>query len=64
MPTPNPNEPQDEFINRCIPIVINDGTADTPEQAYAICVSMYEQDKNTAFWNDVNKLINNTNGVR
>ena len=42
MPTPRDNEPRDEFIQRCIPMVIDEGTAQTPEQAYAICVSFYD----------------------
>lgn len=46
MPTPKENENEQEFINRCIPIVIQEGTAQDPGQAYAICASMYEQDKN------------------
>lgn len=45
MPTPQENETEEQFIERCIPIVINDGTAETPEQAYAVCQSMYETDK-------------------
>lgn len=45
MPTPTPNETEEQFIERCIPIVINDGTAQSPEQAYAVCSSMYEADK-------------------
>jgi len=43
MPTPNENETQEQFIERCIPIVINEGTANNPEQAYAICVNMFER---------------------
>lgn len=45
MPTPQPDETHDEFINRCIPIVLDDGTADDNKQAYAVCQSMWEQDK-------------------
>lgn len=45
MPIPQENETEEQFIERCIPIVINDGTAETPEQAYAVCQSMYETDK-------------------
>jgi hypothetical protein len=45
MPTPQENETEENFIQRCIPIVLNDGTAETPEQAYAVCESMYEADK-------------------
>lgn len=42
MPTPQDGETQDEFIERCIPIVIEDGTAEDNEQATAVCYSMWE----------------------
>lgn len=45
IPNPKPNEEKKEFIDRCIPIVIEDGTAETPEQAVAICNSMWETAK-------------------
>lgn len=43
MPTPRNGESKDEFINRCIPIVINEGTATDPSQAAAICYSKWDQ---------------------
>lgn len=52
MPEPKPSEKQDDFIQRCIPIVIEDGTAKDPKQGYAVCLSMWEQaqeSKATAF---------------
>lgn len=62
MPTPRENEPRDQFINRCIPVVMNDGTAQTPEQAYAICQNIYETSKKLNLKsNDKN---GNTNGIR
>jgi len=42
MPTPNPNENKEDFIQRCIPIVMRDGAAQDNAQAYAICSSMYD----------------------
>jgi len=36
------DETQDEFIARCIPVVIEDGTAEDNEQAVAVCYSMWE----------------------
>ena len=42
MPTPQTNETRNEFISRCIPIVLDDGTADSNEQAVAVCSSMWE----------------------
>jgi len=48
MPTPGENETKDEFIERCIPIVLDDGTAKDNKQASAICNSMWEQEKKSA----------------
>ena len=41
MPTPNPNEPEEDFVSRCIPIVLEEGTAKDNKQAAAICYSMF-----------------------
>jgi hypothetical protein len=43
MPTPGPNEKQDDFVSRCIPIVLRDGTAKDQAQAAAVCNSMWQQ---------------------
>ena len=43
MPKPKPNETQDEFISRCIPMVINEGVTDDPAQAAAICHSKWRE---------------------
>lgn len=43
MPEPNENESRDEFVERCIPVVLGDGTAEDQEQAVAVCNSMWEQ---------------------
>lgn len=45
MPTPKQNETEQEFVERCIPIVIDEGTAKDGEQAAAVCHSMYRQEK-------------------
>lgn len=42
MPTRREDETHDDFIERCIPIVIDEGTAESPEQAVAVCESMWE----------------------
>jgi hypothetical protein len=55
MPTPRENETQDEFVNRCIPKVINDGTTNDPQQAYAICISIYERNNKTNIKNGNSK---------
>jgi len=43
MPTPNEDESRDDFVSRCIPIVLGDGTAEDQDQAVAICNSMWEE---------------------
>ena len=47
MPTPNPNEPEKDFVSRCIPIVLEKGTAKDNKQAAAICYSMFRQHQKT-----------------
>lgn len=47
MPKPKPNESRNDYISRCIPIVIDEGTAEDPEQAAAICYSMWRESKKT-----------------
>lgn len=45
IPQPKPSqETEQEFVERCIPVVLEDGTAENREQAAAICHSMYEQE--------------------
>lgn len=46
MPNPKPSEDKSDFIDRCIPVVIEDGTAEIPEQAVAICNSIRRWQKN------------------
>lgn len=43
MPTPREDESKDKFIERCIPIVLEDGTAEDNDQAFAVCQSMWEE---------------------
>jgi HK97 family phage major capsid protein/HK97 family phage prohead protease len=43
MPTPHPSdETRDEWMSRCIPFVLDDGSADDHDQAVAMCSSMWE----------------------
>jgi hypothetical protein len=42
MPAPRDGENRDDFMERCIPIVLDDGTAEDQEQAAAVCSSMWE----------------------
>jgi len=48
MPTPGENESQKDFVSRCIPLVLEDGTAKDQKQAAAVCYSMWEEDKKEA----------------
>ena len=45
MPTPREDETREEFVSRCIPIVLDEGTADDQDQAAAVCNSMWEDAK-------------------
>ena len=42
MPTPSENESKKDFVSRCIPVVLGEGTAKDEKQAAAICYSMFE----------------------
>lgn len=50
MPNQQPGESREDFIQRCIPMVIEDGTAQDGNQAYAICNSMYDQEEKAKFY--------------
>jgi len=52
MPKPNPGESKADFVSRCIPAVINDGTTEDPGQAAAICYSLYNGKANLEETND------------
>lgn len=44
MPTPQPKrEKRPDWLNRCIPVVLQDGTAKDSKQAVAICSSMWRE---------------------
>ena len=45
MPEPRQGESRDDFIGRCIPIVLEHGTAEDQDQAMAVCISMWNQGK-------------------
>jgi len=45
LPTPNKNESKNDFISRCIPYVIHEGTAKDNKQAAAICHSIWRRSK-------------------
>ena len=54
MPTPNQNETEEQFINRCIPYVLTEGTASNVAQAYAICEYIYQNKQNGTYINQSN----------
>lgn len=43
MPSPGSKESRKDFISRCIPIVLKEGTAKDNKQAAAICHSIWEK---------------------
>lgn len=43
MPKPKEGETQKEFVSRCIPMVMDEGTAKDDKQAVAICYSMWRE---------------------
>jgi len=43
MPTPQSGESKKDYISRCIPIVLEEGTAEDQDQAAAICNSMWDE---------------------
>ncbi len=45
MPTPRKGESRQDFVSRCIPIVMDEGTAKDQKQASAICYSLFKQKK-------------------
>lgn len=45
MPNPRKGESEKDYVNRCIPIVLDEGTAKDGAQAAAICHSMYGESK-------------------
>jgi hypothetical protein len=43
MPTPEPNESKDDYMKRCVPMVMNENEGMKQEQAVAVCSSKFEQ---------------------
>lgn len=43
MPTPKDGESEQDFVSRCIPMVMDEGTASDQEQASAICYAMFKE---------------------
>jgi len=47
MPKPNKDEKKKDFISRCIPIVLDEGTAENSDQAAAICYGLWDEHMKT-----------------
>jgi hypothetical protein len=43
LPKPSEGETEKDFVGRCVPIVIHEGTAKDPSQAAAICYSIWRE---------------------
>lgn len=59
MPEPKPGETKQNFVQRCIPEVLEDGAAESNDQAVAICNSIWDEAQNVT----QNALIFTTNQV-
>jgi hypothetical protein len=57
MPDPREGESEKDFVKRCIPIVIAEGTAEDGSQAEAICHSMYQQKKGKSKMNKITDAV-------
>lgn len=62
MPTPRKNEDKQSFISRCIPYVMDDGTADNQEQAAAICNSIWDNKETKGKLLEYIEIINKHGG--
>ena len=43
MPKPKKGESEKDFVDRCIPVVIEEGTAEDGTQASVICHSIFDE---------------------
>jgi hypothetical protein len=43
MPKPKPGETRDDYVKRCVPVVLKDGTAKTNVQAVAVCNKLFKE---------------------
>lgn len=42
MPVPKLTESRDEFVSRCIPVIMDEGKAKDTNQAVAICINIFK----------------------
>ena len=57
MPSVKPGEKEDAFVERCIPIVIQEGTAEDGKQGAAICHSMWRDAQRKKDMTNVNDTL-------
>jgi len=58
MPYPKEGESKENYISRCIPYMMKEGTAKDNKQAAAICYSMWEKNKNESITNKIANFLN------
>lgn len=58
MPKPKPRESESDFVERCVPIVIDEGTAKDGKQAAAICHSLWRDSKKEMSMNLLDEIRN------
>lgn len=64
MPKPRKDEGHKDFVDRCIPIVIKDGTAKDGSQGKAVCESMWKSARTAAAYRDITVLAGGTATIR
>jgi len=57
MPKPRKRESKDEFISRCVEVVMHEGTTSDPKQAVAICYSIWDEHKKKIMGRYFRRLI-------
>jgi len=62
MPRPRANEEHDDFINRCIPDVIEEGSAENGSQARALCERIWEDP--TIVDSEANTMADDTKALK
>jgi len=60
IPVPKKGESRKDFISRCIPFVIREGTTKDPKQATAICNSIWRKKKGVKKSTDLQQEALNT----
>jgi hypothetical protein len=64
MPKPKKGEKRKDFVSRCIPIVLKDGTAKDQDQAVAVCNSMWRRRNVRNLEHITTNLVANKKAIR